>query len=818
MPKIPRWLSFAGYVVAFVVLAGALCVLVPLYRSLPDRDGRILLPGLTRESAVTRDRLGLPTISAANRREAATITGFLHAQDRFFQMDLTRRLAAGELAELFGPAALPVDRQHRLHRLREVARQALEKLPEPHRELLEDYAAGVNRGLQELEESPFEYLLLRTRPTAWKPEDCLLVSAAMAFALQDTTGEPERSRAVVRDVFAPAVADFLLSPADDFEAALDGSQIAPPPLPDRLEFAPDSPSAAAVPLALQPAAAAAPTGLDARLFAAVAGQWTTAREELPGSNAFAIAGGRAVHDGAIVANDMHMALAVPAPWYRLRLVWLERDRTKRMLNGVTLPGLPVLIAGTNGSVAWGFTNSYIDTSDVVLVETDPAHPERYRTPEGWRDFAGSEETIAVKGAGPETLRVQSTIWGPVIGRDHRGRTLALKWVMHDPAAYNLQLAGLEDVNTARAALAFAKAAGMPHQNIIVGDRAGNIGWTIAGRIAQRSGFDGRTPVSWADGTAKWDGWLDLARYPQVYNPRSGIVWSANSRMVGGADLALLGDGGYGLGSRASEIRDRLLAFERRAQPADLLQIQLNDRGRYLERWQTLLLATLTPAAVGADAGRAELRQLAETWGGRAVPASAGYRLVREFRLAVTARVEEFVLARCRAVAPDFRAGRLQLERPVFALASRQPAGWLPPGQPGWPQLLLAAADQVIKDAGGPGTLAQHTWGESNRLDMRHPLSRAVPGLRWLLDMPHDPLPGDTNVVRAQGPAFGASLRMVVQPGNEAASLLHMPGGESGHPLSPHYSDSHAAWVRGEPAPLEPDVTEDHLLLVPVGAD
>ena len=816
MPRIPRWLSVAVYLVAFVLLAGALFVFVPLYRSLPNRSGRVRLPGVTHESAVTRDRLGIPTVSTSSRREAANLTGFIHAQDRFFQMDLSRRLAAGELAELFGPVALPTDREHRLHRLREVARQALEKLPEPHRELIEDYASGVNRGLQELAEVPFEYLLLRAHPAAWQPEDCLLVSAAMAFTLEDSTGEPERSRAVVREVFSPAVADFLLSPADDFEAALDGSTIAPPPLPERLVLAADAPAVSSLPVV--PRSEAVPEGLDARLFAALAGQWATAREEGTGSNAFAIAGGRAVQEGAIVANDMHMALAVPAPWYRLRIAWLQRDRSVRKLDGVTLPGLPVLIAGSNGAVAWGFTNSYIDTSDVVLVETDPAHPERYRTPDGWRDFAVSEETIAVKGAAPEQLRIESTIWGPVIGRDHHGRTLALKWVMDDPAAYNLQLAGLEEVNSARAALAFAKIAGMPHQNIVVGDRAGNLGWTIAGRIPQRRGFDGSTPTSWADGTAKWDGWLDLARYPQVFNPRSGIIWSANSRMVGGADLAVLGDGGYGLASRAIEIRDRLLAFERRAQPADLLQIQLDDRGRYLERWQTLLLATLAPTAVGPSTGRAELRQLAEAWGGHAVPASAGYRLVREFRREVTARVEELVLARCRAVDPNFHAAQLHLERPVFALASQQPAGWLPPGHPGWSQLLLAAADRVIADAGGPGQLARHTWGDYNRLAMRHPLSRAVRGLHWLLDMPADSLPGDTNVVRAQGPAFGASLRMVVQPGNEAASLLHMPGGESGHPLSPHFSDSHGAWVRGEPTSLIPDRTEDHLLVVPVGAD
>ncbi len=812
----PRWLRLTASIVAFVLLAAALFVFVPLYRSLPDRGGRLVIPGLSAIAALQRDGEGTVRVQAGNRRDAAKLLGFAHAQDRFFQMDLLRRTAAGELAELLGPAALPMDRHHRRLQLRSVARTALEKLPEPQRELVESYALGVSLGLTELESPPFEYQLLRTQPARWTAEDSFLVVATLALTLQRTDGEPELSRNVVRDLFAPGTADFLLSSADDFQAALDDTRLEPPPLPVAPELA--APSAAATTGASRPpaalaSAARAASDLGSHLFAAWAEQLRPASETTAGSNAFAIHGRRGNRAVALLANDPHLALALPNLWYRATLVWHTNPRHFRQVEGLTLPGLPNLIIGSNGAMAWGFTNAGIDTADLVVLETDPANPQRYRTPDGWRDLETRTESIAVRDAAPEAFSFETTIWGPVLGPDHRGRRLALHWAMAKPSAYDLQLSELETTNSARAALAFAKGAGLPQLNIVVADKEGNIGWTVAGRLPHRLGLDGTTPTSWADGTARWDGWLPREKHPQVFNPTSGRLWSANNRMVGGADLALLGDGGYQLGARACQLRDRLAALENFT-PAALLELQLDVRGLYLERWQQLLLATLDSAATAADPGRAELRRLAENWGGQAAPDSAGYRLVRDFRAAVLRQIDALVFDRCRLALPTFDSSALPLDRIAFALASQQPAAWHPQGAAGWRALLLTAADTTVATAGGPAKLAQHTLGKANRLSMQHPLSRAFPALGVFLDMPADALPGDPLVVRAQSPSFGASARLIVQPGAEENGILQMPGGQSGHPLSPFYSDGHKAWVKGEPTPLQPGKVEDHMVFAP----
>ncbi len=808
-----RWLRLTLPILGFCALGAGLFVFVPLYRSLPDRGGRFTFPGLAAAAAIKHDDLGVVRISAYSRRDTAKLLGFVHAQNRFFQMDLLRRTAAGELAALVGPAALPVDRQHRRLGLREIARAALERLPEPHREIVEDYALGATAGLIELESPPFEYHLLNTRPEPWKTEDCFLVIAAMALQLQRTDGEPELSRAVVRDTFAPAVAEFLLSAADDLEAALDGSTVAEPNLPPTPGAAPARNSG--VLPAVEPASTEAARH---NATAEASNSWlallSAPHDAAAGSNAFALRGQRGERPVALLANDLHLPLALPNTWYRAEIVWRPTPRTVRTLNGITLPGFPLLIAGTNGNVAWGFTNAFVDTSDLVPLELDPANPRRYRTPDGWQELVAHSESLAVNGGAAEILRFDTSIWGPVIGTDHLGRPLALRWVLADPAAYDLELAQLEDINSARAALAFAKKAGMPQLNIVVADREGGIGWTVAGRLPKRVGFDGAAPVTaWADGTARWEGWHAIADYPQVYNPPSGRIWSANNRMVGGPELALLGDGGYRPAGRARRIRD-LMAGLKEVSPEALLGIQLDTQGLYLERWQRLLVATLDTPADSASAGRAELLRLARAWGGRAEPDSAGYRLVRDFRTAVMDRVDALVFARCRAALPRFDSSALPLDRVAHTLATARPAGWHPQGEAGWHALLLDAADSTIGAAGGAERLADHTLGRANRLQMRHPLASSVPVLGRFLAMPADELPGDPLVVRAQGPTFGASVRFVIQPGWETGSLLHMPGGQSGHPLSSYFDDRHEAWVEGEPTPLLPGRVDKHQVHAP----
>jgi penicillin amidase len=532
-----------------------------------------------------------------------------------------------------------------------------------------------------------------------------------------------------------------------------------------------------------------------------------------------VAGRHTADGGALLANDMHLGISVPNTWYRVSIVRPASAGGNLRITGVTLPGAPTVAVGSNGHVAWGFTNSYGDWTDVVIVEADPQNPEVYRTPEGPKRFARITERIGVKGGADVTLEVKETIWGPVLGTDHRGRPRALAWTAHHPQAVNLGLAGLEEARSVDEAMAMANRSGIPPQNFVVADAAGRIGWTIIGRIPRRTGFDGRVPTSWADGSRRWDGWLAPEEAPRIVDPPSGRIWTANARVVEGEMLAKIGDGGYVLGARARQIRDGLMKLEKAA-PRDLLAVQLDDRALFLARWRGVLLGALTPQAVAADPRRGELRRLVETtWTGRASVDSVAYRAVRGFRSFLIGQVFTAITGQGDRPAEERFGPTQQFEAPLWRLVTERPAHLLDPKLKSWNEQLLAAVDALLDFYASQGPrLADRAWGERNATRFRHPLSRAVPLLGRWLDVPSRRLPGDEEMPRVQGPAHGASERLVVSPGREEAGFFHMPVGQSGHPLSPFYRKGHEAWEEGEPTPFLPGPAVHKLRLEPFAAN
>ncbi|HTQ79556.1 MAG TPA: penicillin acylase family protein, partial [Thermoanaerobaculia bacterium] len=542
-----------------------------------------------------------------------------------------------------------------------------------------------------------------------------------------------------------------------------------------------------------------------------------AREEarpMLGSNSWALAGSRTADGHALLADDMHLDLRVPNLWYRVSLLWPQGGRERRM-TGVTLPGAPMVVVGSNGHVAWGFTNSFGDWMDLVVLETDPARPDLYRTPEGFRPFEHSSEVIRVRGGRPRLLDVRSTIWGPVIDKDHRGRPRALAWTAQREEAVDLGLLGFESADDLESALSTGAASGVPAQNLLVADDTGRIGWTIAGRIPRRFGFRGEWPSSWADGRRGWNGWLPPSEVPRIVDPPSGQLWTANNRVLDIDRQLVLGDGGYDLGARAGQIRDDLTRLTR-ATPRDLLAIQLDDRALFLERWRDLLLRTLTPQALAGHPRRAELRRIVATgWNGHAAIDSSAFRLVRSFRLTVFNAVLQELVAPSHQVEPSFGYDLEQAEGPLWRAVSERPPHLLSAQFHSWDELFQSAVDAVVLRFSPRGEpLSATTWGQANYVLLRHPLSPALPGLSFLIDMPPHSLPGCEHTPLYQDREWGASERMVISPGQEAEGIFEMPGGQSGNPLSAHYRDSYPAWVRGEPAPFLPGATADRLDLTP----
>jgi len=794
MPHLRR-LAF-GFVVLVAVLVGGAWWLLRL--SLPQLDGTRVLAGVESPVQLDRDALGTVTIHAGSSLDMARALGFVHGQERYFQMDLLRRMAAGELSALVGSAALPVDRSHRAHRFRARARRALAAQPAAARARIDAYRDGVNAGLAALSARPWEYLLLRSRPAPWRSEDSALVVFAMFFDLNSNGANlRELNVARLRAVLPEALVAFLLQPGSEWDAPLRGTALPPPPLPTAEVFDLRS-DRYPVPATASRYATLDPEDLGQR----------------PGSNQFAVAGALTDSGSALVANDMHLGLSVPNIWFRARLRYQDAGAAAVDLNGLTLPGVPGLVAGSNRHIAWGFTNSYGDWSDWVRVDRDPQQPQRYRHGERWQNLEVHDEVINVRGAKACHLRVEDTVWGPILAADVDGTPLALQWTAHAPRIFNLAAFELETAADTAAALALAPRIGMPAQNFIVGDAQGAIGWTLTGNgIPLRAGFDPSRPAHFVDGRVGWIGWLPAAAQPRIIDPPAQRLWTANARTVDGDWQQLVGDGGVDLGARAQQLREDLFAHDHFT-PATLLAIQLDDRARFLGRWQQLLQHQLgrLPATQ-----LAELRRLTAHWSGRASIESVDFRLVRGFRL----KVIEAVLAPFEALAKqrfaDFALPSAQgYEAAVWALLQSRPAHLLDPRFADWDALLIAAAEQVDREfAVQPGGLSARSWGEANSSRIRHPLSAALP--KWLaaaLDMPSQALPGDNHMPRVQTPSFGASERFAIAPGHEDQSYLMMPGGQSPHPLSPFHRAGHADWAAGRPTPLLPGPRRYRLTLQP----
>lgn len=778
-----------------VVLALALAIHMWLAArgSLPELEGELALPGLSAPVSIARDAAGIPLVTGATRQDVAIALGFLHGQERFFQMDLLRRAAAGELGELMGGEALVLDRAVRPHRFRARARSMVEAMPPAERALVDAYVAGVNAGLQAQSRRPFEHALLFKAPEPWRPEDTILTVLAMYLSLQPATPQRELDRALATARGGPALADFLYPDGAPNDAPLDASTAPEPPMPARLEpVAPRALEGAAPAPALTP---------------------TPAEEPVPGSNNWAVAGPLSSSGAALVANDMHLGTRLPNTWYRARLVVRPADAADPTLDivGATLPGTPMMVVGSNGRIAWGFTNSYADTADAVIVE--PAGEGRYRTPDGSRPFAIRQERLCGRLL-CKTVEVRETIWGPVVGTDALGRTIAMRWTAHQPDAVRLAPAlALEVAASVDDALAIARQSAIPQQNLVVGDRSGAIAWTIIGQLPDRFGFDGRDATSFADGTRGWRGMLPPGAAPIVRTPPDGRIWTANGRVLGGEGARLIGNGGWDHGGRAGQIRDRLRAAGRFT-PADFLSIQLDDLSTVHGRWRIALLAELEGRK--SEPGLAALIDPVRRWDGRMTPDSTGARIVSRYREIFRDKVYAGYMGGRpenglrRTYAPSGAEGSLR------RLHAERPATLVPEGHESWIDLIGSALDElateVERKAGGD--VARFTWGRINMAGVRHPIARFLPPLRPFTDPKDVPVPGGRATVRATAPGFGASQRMAVSPGFEAEGLFHMPGGQAGNPLSPYYLAGHDDWLAGRPTPLNPGPARWTLVLAP----
>jgi penicillin amidase len=774
-----RWALRLGLAFVALVVSFAVAAWFTLRASLPVLDGVVYSDAISANITLERDALGAATVTGASRADVAYGLGYAHAQDRYFQMDLSRRLAAGELAEVFGALALEQDRGMRRYRFREVARRVIADATPEQRAVLTAYTRGVNAGLASLRSRPFEYWLLRAEPAAWRDEDSVLVVHAMWIDLQQNSILSERRRRKVLALAPPALAAFLYPRGTPWDAP--NEPLGPPPSEPRMPLQSEYDLRAEL-TRVRAATPPAPSAHDAVLE----------RDELVGSNNWAVAGTATATGAALIANDMHLGLRVPSVWYRARMIVRPANGAASELVGVTLPGVPALVAGSNTQIAWGFTNSYGDWSDGRELPCDSA------------ELTSVTERIAVKGAASVELTVRKPrdpeLAHQVVTHEEQGVCHLVAWTALAPGATTFAMVEFERAQSLDEALRIAPAVGIPQQNAVIGDRSGRIAWTILGRVPR--GDDAERlwrPIEWRA----------FDEHPRLVDPTAQKLWTANARSVDGALEAVVGADevatgvSYDFGARARQIRDGLLALNTPATPADMLRIQLDDRAVLLQRWRDFLLELLDAPAIAEDARRGRVRALLEQWQPRAAADAVGYRYVRGFNDQLTttlwqAFLEAFALDPRRAGPPR------SFESVIWLLANEQPLHFLPPDHASWRAFLLAEFDAVVRDSEAAcPSLEACPWGAKSPVKVQHPLSQAIPVLATLLDMPTYELGGDNDMPRVQGAAFGASERFAVSPGHEAEAYLQIAGGQSGHPLSPFYRTGFDDWARGIPTPFLP---------------
>lgn len=789
MPRAVRLLSRLLLILLVLALLAFAAGWWALHGSLATLDGELRLSGLDAPVTIERDALGVVTIHAASERDAARALGYVHGQERFFEMDLLRRSAAGELSELFGAAALDRDKSVRRHRLRARVQENMASFAGDKMDVLTAYRDGVNAGLQALNVRPWPYLLLRAKPKPWQLSDSAMAGYAMYFDLQDESNSRELALWKIRQHVPAALYALIAADGTEWDAPLEGQPRGNIALPG-------------------------PELLDLRSLPAPAKgmEYRESEPAAPGSNNFAVAGALTADNRAIVASDMHLTLRAPNLWFRARLLYDDNAAAggKVDVAGFTLPGLPAVIAGSNRHVAWGFTNSYGDWLDWAVID-GRAQPQ---------PWVLHREEIKIKGAPSVFLDVKDTAWGPIFEEGKDGRMLALRWTAHRPGSLSVGVMKFAESGDLAQALANADSAGIPAQNLMLADATGRIAWTLIGQPAHlNTACDWTAPVTLDPAVAAGDqalcpndgsdiGW----KRPVITDPPQGRLWTANNRVTDGDDLKRIGDSGYANGARARQIRDDLFAKNRFAE-RDLLSVQIDDRSLFLQRWwqqlRTLSERSDNPALKRIAAATTH-------WDARASADAVSYRIVRAWRLAVIERIKNGLTAPAQvALGKDFVMPDLpQIEGVAWQLVTAKPAHLLPRQFDSWDALLTDAAEAAAADLERNGPLAQRTWGERNTAHICHPLVRALPRFQRWLCMPAEPLDGDANMPRVVAPDFGGSERMVVSPGHEEDGIIHMPGGQSGNLLSPFWGAGHEAWVHGAATPFLPGKTMHTLTVKP----
>ena len=756
-------------------------------RPLPKRRGTIRLPGLEGRVEVRRDRWGVPHIEAEAHRDLYFAEGFVHAQDRLWQMDFYRRVVEGRVAEMAGEEGLPIDRLMRTLGVHRIAAREEAALDPALRAILERFCEGVNAAAEEAPALPFEMQLLRLEFKPWRPVDILGLGKLLAFGLS-TNWERELLRA-----------DMLRALGPELSARLDPTYPADNPIVNQEIWSGDG-----LAIVEQLDAVRRAMGLAA---------------EASGSNNWAVSGSLTATGSPLIAGDPHLPPSMPGIWYQVGL-----RHGDRFVRGASLPGLPGVYMGQNNDVCWTFTNVMADVQDLFVERVEAG---TYLFEGEWLPLETAHEEIRVKGRSePVALEVRGTHHGPLVndalGADD-DEPLALSWqALREPTAF----AGMfELLEIGSGPELVAKLAGhtAPASNLIWADRHGSIGYKLIGRLPLRRGGCPDLPKPGWTGEFEWEGTIPYEELPEVTDPESGYLITANNRIVGDEYPHHITSEWLD-GFRAKRIEQLLGESDEHdidgfeAMQADNLSLPGIEAARRLGR--------LSPH------GQRELSALERlrSWDGRLDPETIAGTIYQAFLLRLAREV-------ARAVIGDRDLSERWLDRADNGFTPHITSPWrwhshlmklweegdaTLIGRP-WDDLVLEALAGALDDLEerfGPDPDAWR-WGRVHEMEFPHPLGEANPLLRRLLNRrlraggaqetvsqiaydPNDPYKA----------VWAPSWRMVADPAAPERSRWQMFTGQSGHPASRHYDDLQADWLEGRTQPMAGEGPWSELELVP----
>lgn len=755
----------------------------------PAADSRAKVAGIKAPITIQRDERGIPYITAGNDEDLYFAQGYATASDRLWQMDLFRRTARGELAEILGERALEEDKRHRTLGFAQTAEAEAALADGRARMILEAYARGVNAYIASLDAKslPPEFQMLGYKPRPWVPADSLVI-VKLFFESLTNSWRLDVMREAMHAKLAPEKVASMLPVRTPLDVLVVGR--------DTRASALSHP---------QPALASSPfipetlSGIehDELLQARSLNRIGLHAESLAASNNWVVSGKHTASGKPLLANDPHLSPSAPPIWHMIHLA-----APGVRVAGVTGPGLPGVIIGHNEHIAWGFTNVGPDVQDLYIEQFDPQNPTRYQTPSGWRDAEVRQEVIKVRKGFTDTATntvtwpVTVTRHGPIV-LERGGKRYALRWTALDPKLNRPDISyGLNRARNWKEFVTALRGYTGPMQNIVYADTAGNIGYYAAGVVPIRKSGDGSLPYDGATDAGEWTSFIPFEKLPQLYNPPSGIIVTANQRIVG-SDYAYHLTHSWAQPYRARRIAE--LLQQKKRMTADDFRVVLGDvysMAAATFARETAKILSKTNLSSVEDQKLRETVALMEKWDGHLQVDSKVAPLVAQMRIAFRSRIINAAVGEELARSYGWSNFDTTLDR----IITEQPQEWLPKEYSSYAELLRAAfaeAQQTLSKNLGSDE-AKWTWGNMVKARFPHPLA-AVPIFGAPFVIPALPQNGTGYLAGATVNVGSAvSMRLIADPSDWDKTQQGITTGASGLPSSPHWSDQLNDWQQVTP--------------------